>query len=476
MDKYLESVKFIESLINLPGPNYLKKDSKQDRSFFIKRLKYLLKLLGNPQNNFQYIHVAGTSGKSSLACMIQSMLTEAGAKTGAYFSPHPTTTAERIKVGHGCISPADFSKLTDYLKPYLSKCVEKNPYGVTSYFETLLALALLYFKQQKCKYVVLETGLGGKFDATNIISKSELAIITKIDLDHTDVLGNTKQKIARDKAGIIKKGSTLITAEQDPKILQILKKVCKEKKCQFKKVDFDYRILRNDLNGTKFEYQGDMYETKLPGEHQVRNAMLAIEALGALVSANKELAPNPLPRKTGEPTITSLPCSDKDELGMAGRLRRGLLNAFLPCRLEAIQKNPTVIIDGAHNPDKMKSTADFLKNINYGKLHLILALAENKDLYNTLKYVVPLAARIYLTRFLIPGRKSQDLKKMLGAAKKLSQHQTVSLIDPYQALNQALREAKKNDIVLVTGSFFLAGELRKKWITEKKILSSNYLK
>ncbi|MBU4331652.1 hypothetical protein KKD19_01360 [Patescibacteria group bacterium] len=474
-DKYIESVKFIESLLNNPGPNFLQESSTTDRSFFIKRLKYLLKLLGNPEKFFKYIHVAGTSGKSSLTAMLQSILTESGIKTGAYFSPHPTTTIERIKTGENYISPSNFAKLTDYLKPYLSECAAKSPHGAPSYFETLLALALLYFKQKKCEYVVLETGLGGAFDATNVIPKPEIAVITNIDLDHTDILGKTKTKIAKDKAGIIKKGSTFITGEQDPKILKIFKKICKNKKSKFQKIDLNYEVLKNDITGTKFRYQDNTCQTKLPGEHQIKNAILAIEAVRELASSCQRLQKihgiSPLARRCALNQRFSVQgCGSslgRDDIG------HGLRKAFLPCRLEIIQHHPTVILDGAHNPDKMKTTAEFIKNIKPSRLHLIIALAENKDLHNTLKYIVPLASRVYLTRFLIPGRKSQDLKKMHQSARKLTKNKVSVYIDPWQALDQALRNTRKNDIVLVTGSFFLAGELRKYWMSEDKMLSSN---
>ncbi|NQU77306.1 hypothetical protein HQ544_01265, partial [Candidatus Falkowbacteria bacterium] len=444
--KYEKSIQFIESLINNPGPEYLKDFAGKNRkvgtslsaearrakagSFFIKRLKYLLKLLGNPENSFKYIHIAGTSGKSSLTCMLQSILTEAGLKTGAYFSPHPTYTTERIKVGHNYISENDFAELTNQIKPHLSKCASNSPYGIPSYFETLLAISLLYFKKQKCKYVVLEAGLGGTFDATNIIPKPEIAIITNVDLDHTDILGNTKQKIARDKAGIIKKGTTFLTAEQDQKILKIFKTICKQKNAVFNKVNLNYQILKNNLTGTKFEYQKETYKTKLPGDHQIKNAILAIEATDMIIF------PTPFSKKPQKKL--SPPCYLPRATSRGGgelkrgleQIERGLKKAFLPCRMEIVQQNPTVILDGAHNPDKMKSTANFIKNIKHKNLHLILALAENKDLYNTLKHIVPLASRVYLTRFLIPGRKAHDLKKMAKTVKKLTTSKVETHIDP----------------------------------------------
>lgn len=438
-DHYLQSIKFLESLANIPGPNHLKTGLEVDRSFFIDRTKYLLKLLGNPEKDFKYIHIAGTSGKSSLAYMIQAILTEAGLKTGAYFSPHATETTERMKVNNKNISPAELSELINWIKPYLSLCAKNGRYGVPSYFETLVAIAFLYFKKKKCEYIALETGCGGNFDATNIIPKTEIAVITNIGLDHTRILGNSKTKIAQNKAGIIKKNSILITGEKNPSISRIFQKICQEKNCQLKKINLDFQIIKNDLTGTKFKYEENVYETKAPGRHQIENAILAIEAARLIKNKNID--------------TTSI--------------KNGLKKISPPCRLEVVQSKPTVILDGAHNADKLKSTADFIKNIKFKKLHLILGLAEDKELYNTLKYIIPLVDKIYLTRFLIPVRKSKNLKKMYKMAKELAKEKKDKIeifVDPWQALEEALSKADKRDIILITGSFFLAGELRKKWI------------
>ena len=440
-NNYQPAVKFLESLDNIPGPDYLKADKKGNRSFFIKRLKFLLKLLGNPEKNFKYIHVAGTSGKSSLTYMLQSILTAAGIKTGAYFSPHATDTTERIRTGDKYISPADFTRLINQIKPHLSFCAAKSRYGTPSYFETLVALAFLYFKEKKCKYVVLEAGLGGSFDATNVIPRPEVAVITNIGSDHNEILGKTKAKIARDKAGIIKKNSILLTGEKNPALLKIFKKICRRKRCQFQKINFKFEIIKNDLTGTKFKYENNIYQTKFSGEHQIKNTLLAIKTVNSI--KNKKIKP--------------------------AIIKKGLSKAFLPCRLEVIQKKPIIILDGAHNSDKMKATANFIKNIKFRKLHLIIALAEDKKLYHTLKYIIPLAAQVYLTRFLLAGRKSKNLKMMHEMSKRLISSPSTAIkifVDPWQALEEALAKAGKDDMILITGSFFLAGELRKKWITK----------
>lgn len=439
-EKYLNSIKFLDSLINISGPDHSKNKERNDRSVFIKRLKFLLNLLGHPEKNFKYLHITGTSGKSSLAFMIQSIMVRANIKTGGFFSPHVTSITERIRAGSGQIPPTDFSRLVDCLKPYLAQCAKSNPYGVPSYFETLMAIAFLYFKEKKCEYAVLETGVGSDFDATNIIPRAEITIITNIGSDHNRILGKTKIKIAQSKTKIIKNNPILLTGEKNQDILKVFKKICRQKGGELKKVDFNFKIINNDLPGTKFKYKNNFYKTKIGGEHQIKNAILAIEAVSLIKN-----------KKIGQRAI-----------------KAGLAETFLPCRLEIVQKKPIVILDGAHNPDKMKATADFIKNIKFKKLHLIIGLAEDKKLYNTLKYIIPLADQVYLTRFLMPSRKSKNLREMHKAAKKLTNKKIKIFIDPWQALAQALKKARKNDMILITGSFFLAGELRKKWLTKSR--------
>jgi len=409
-NKYQQAVAYLDSIINLPIKDYLL--DLNDRSYYLNRLRFLLKLLGNPQNDFKLIHITGTSGKGTVANYLHEILNASNKKVGTYFSPHSTTAIERVKVNGLYISPTKFAELVDELKPYLKVIVQKSPYGHTSYFETFLALAFLYFKKTKCEYVILEAGLGGAHDATNVIQKSKLALITNIGFEHTQVLGNSLTKIAQDKAGIIKKNSTFITTEARPKLIKIFKEQCKKKQTHFILVD-----TKNDQNKT----------------------------LAKKAALNLGL---------NEKTI-----------------EKGLDSAGLPCRFEIIQKRPHIILDGAHNPAKLSYLKNKLKKLNYKKLHVIFAVAEDKNIPNCLKQIAPLSDNLFLTRFLIPFRKSADLKKLYQTAKKIQPKLSVTtFLDPWQALDKALKLAKKDDCILITGSFFLAGELRKKWFSEEQIL------
>ncbi len=413
--EYYNAVKFLDSIFNIPSKNYEldKKNSKYDRSFFTKRLKYLLKLLGNPHKGFKYIHVAGTAGKGSTVTMIHEILQKSGKKVGSFYSPHPTTPIERIKVGNLYISPNDFAKLINQIKPALDKCQTKSPYGTPSYFEIFLSIAFLYYKQKKCEYVVLEAGLGGQEDATNVIEKPLIAIITNVNLDHQEILGKTLTEIANDKAGIIKKSSTFITGEARPAIIEILKQRCKKigaKYCQ---------LYKNEKHDNNF----------------------VIRTVGKILKIENKI------------------------------INEVIKNTKLPCRFELIQKNPKIILDGSHNPAKIAKLINNLNNIKYKKLILIFAISYTKDYKKILKVLLPKVDEIILTRFSKPLRKTADLKNMDGFLKKNSKKSTVFL-DPKNALAYARKIQKKDDLILITGSFFLAGELRTNWIPEEQILRS----
>ena len=419
-EKYYQAVKYLESMANLPEPEYL--SLKKGRSLFLKRFAYFLKLLGNPHKNLKYIHIGGTSGKGSVAAMIQEILTEAGYTTGLYLSPHPTTTIERIKVDRLLIGPDEFADLMNRIKPKIDLAYQKSPYGRPSYFEILTALAFLYFKEKKCDYAVLEVGLGGKYDATNIIPRAEATVINLIDYDHTHLLGETLTKIAEEKAAIIKpKTAFFTTGLNHYRVLEILKKTCLKNKAKF-----------NVVNPPKTRYQ-----LQLLGQHQQNNA-----ALAAAVCRH---------------------------LGVAeAKIKSGLAKVKLSCRTEIIQKNPMIILDGAHNASKMKTTLETIKNLTYQKLYLIIALTKTKNPKTIFKNIQSLAAKVFISRYQSSERKCYP---PLELAKKMKLKKPAEIyLDAKTAFNQARKQAGKNDLILVTGSFYLAGELRQHWRNEESLL------
>ncbi|MFA6410254.1 MAG: Mur ligase family protein [Candidatus Buchananbacteria bacterium] len=418
-DKYYQAVKYLESLWRLPQDDYFIK--KTGRKIFIKRLEYLLKILGNPEKNLKYIHVGGTSGKGSVACMIHSVLTQSGYQAGLFTSPVCTTSIEKIKVGNLLISPKKFAQIVKKLKPAIDQCYQKSPYGHPSYFEVFTALAFLYFKEKKCDYVILEVGLGGQFDATNVIPPAKITVINLVDYDHTEILGKTLKKIAQDKAGIIKPKTIFFTPKQNAGVLKVFQKACQKNQAEFNLIsDF-----------TK------QYRLGLPGKHQQKNAALAV-AVCQKLGIKKE------------------------------KIIAGLRQAKLPCRLEIISKNPLIILDGAHNASKIKTTVDFIKNLTYHKLYLIIALTNERSPKEIFGEIKSLADYIFITRYQTNAKKCYPPKKL---KKELNpKPPTEIFLDANMALAKAKKLAKKNDLILITGSLYLSGELRNNWRSEKIIL------
>lgn len=422
-EKYHQAVEYLESIPILSKTDYFTK--KSGRSFFLKRFEYFLKLLDNPHKNLKYIHISGSSGKGSVANMIESILTKAGYNIGLYTSPHCTTTIERIKADGLFINPNKFAGLVKKLKPKINYAAKHSPYGRPSYFEIITAMAFLYFKSKKCDYVVLEVGLGGNFDATNIIPKAEITVINLISHDHVKILGKTLTKIAKEKTAIIKSKTTVFTTSKNkPSVLNILEQACKKNKVKL-----------NIIKPPKINYQ-------LPvlGKHQQYNAELAAKICQKLAIAET-------------------------------RIKAGLRKVKLPCRFEIIQKNPTVILDGAHSVSKMKTTVNTIKNLTYKKLYTIIALTNDRNASEVFEEIVPLTDHLFITRFQSTGRKCYPPLKL---AKKLKNKKPTEInLDAQMALDKALMLAGKNDLILVTGSFYLAGFLRKHWRSEKNILKEH---
>jgi len=414
-EKYHKAVNFLEGLSNLPLQGDYVID-KHHANLYLKRMRYFLELLGNPDKNLKFIHIAGTSGKGSVTNTVHEILSAAGKNIGSFTSPMVTTSIEKIKVRDKYISPDEFADIVDYLKPFINKAYLEGPYGRPSYFEIFFAIVLVYFKKQKCDWVVLEVGLGGRYDATNIIEKPVVTAITNIDYDHTGLLGKTLKKIAFDKAGIIKKGAVFFTTEQNKSLLKIFDEIC--------------------------------------GKYKVESLLLPKQ--NTYKKYNDELAT----------AITKY-------LGVDDKyIIQGIKNARLMCRFEVMQNKPAVILDGAHNRSKIKTTIDNLEKLEYKKMYLIIGIADNKDHLSILKQIIPKADVIFFTRFENNDRKCAHPKELLEKSNQYLKKgaKTKIYLDPESALRDSLNSAKSDDLVLAAGSFFLAGGLRKHWYPEEVVL------
>ncbi len=439
-EQYYKEIAYIESLGNIEKQKQYTKD-QSNPEIYLKRLVYFLKLLGNPQNKIKnYIHIGGTSGKGSVANFIHSILVSSGKKTGLFTSPFTTETIEKYKIDYNLISPREFISIVNSIKPAIDICAEKSKYGIPSYFEVCFAIAIIYFVKNNCQYVVSEVGLGGEFDATNIIKKSRLTIITHIDYDHTEILGNTLTKIAKTKSKIIKSKTIFLTSEKRNHIRNIFATECKNKNAQFFFVKVNIKNPKHKSGKFIFEYKNVVYTMSVWGQHQISNATLAIEATKKLGISEKHI-------------------------------KKGIANTELPGRFEIISKRPYVILDVAHNPDKIKTTLDNLGLLNYRKLHVIYASAADKDTIRIGKILAPFVDYLYVTKFFFSLRKCADPKTIMSIWVRSNKNIKAKIcLDPYKALKSTQKKSNSKDCILIVGSFFLVGELRKMWRDSKKIL------
>jgi dihydrofolate synthase/folylpolyglutamate synthase len=416
---YHKAVAYVESFSNISLRNNFGKN-KRDPGMFIARTKYFLGLLGNPEKNFRYIHITGTAGKGTVSTMIQEVLTASGKKTGLFTSPYATTSIEKIKVNDKYISPREFVSLVEYLTPFI-EMAKAGPCGGPSSFEIFFVIALLYFKKLKCEWVVLEVGVGGRHDATNVISNPVITAITNIDYDHTEILGKTLRKIAADKMGIIKKGSKFFTSEQRPSLQKLFRNNCKQ--------------IGTSCNFISKQKSYSDYNTEL------------VRAIARSLGLDSK-------------------CQE-----------RGIRNTRLPCRFEIVQNNPLVILDGAHNRAKMKSTVSNLKIQRFSRLYLLLAVADNhKDHQAILDPLLSLPYQMDITFTQVRGkdRRSVYPGSLFALAQQFNKKNAILRIadDPHLALDRILKSASRNGVILVTGSFFLAGEIRKRWVSEDWVLKN----
>lgn len=418
MTKYDEALSFIHSINSLfcnPG---------------LERIKTLCSALGDPQNDMKFIHVAGTNGKGSTCAMLSSVLMAAGYKTGLYTSPYVRRFNERIRINGESISDEKLVELTDRIRPIAEKMEDKP-----TEFELITAIAFLYFKEEGCDVIVLECGLGGKLDATNLIDSPLCSLITGISLDHTRILGDTIEKIAMEKAGIIKSGHPIIFGGDSVEARAVIKKSAATLGSDFYVVDHsDIVIHRADLYGTEFNYKHyKNVKVKLLGLYQPRNAALVLDTVDLL-------------RELG------MPISDKN-------VYFGLQNAVWNARFEIIHDSPCVIFDGAHNAEGVRAAKESIKHY-FGDERLIAVsgVLSDKD-YTQIGNDI---ANIADTVFTITPKNSRALSAK-DYAKVISSFgaKAFPCTDTAQAIESALALAtEKKKSVIVLGSLYTYAEIR----------------
>jgi dihydrofolate synthase/folylpolyglutamate synthase len=420
------------------------------REFNIQRVKRLLHALGDPQLKLKIIHVAGTKGKGSTCVFLAHILQAAGLRVGLYTSPHLHIINERIRVlgdtnekhnadFDGMISDREFEKLITAIHSQTELLRHDRKWGDLTYFEVLTAAALNYFASKKTDVVVLETGLGGRLDATNAVD-AIVSVITSISLDHTHLLGNTIGKIAREKAAIIKnKNSAVVIGPQDEKALRVILSQCRSLaiKPVIVKEAYQCRTLGEHLGGQKFKISNQHMEyselkTSLNGRHQMDNAAVAVAVIESLRTYGFKISPH--------------------------AVKEGIMHARWPGRFETIKTKPLTIIDCAHNVDSANVlVSTFKKMFPSRKAVLILGMSEDKNIRGVAKILQKIATQIYLTKADHP--RAFDFQK-IHFQRMFKKGTVIYYPNVIDAVTTAFQKAGPNGIVLAAGSVFLAAEVR----------------
>lgn len=400
----------------------------------------LMNRLGNPQDQLKFIHIAGTNGKGSTAAFLSNILMESGYKTGVYTSPHLIRYTERMRIlspkeGIHDISGDDFGFLTGLVKER-AEDMKRDGYRYPSEFEILTAMAILYFLEQEVDVVVLETGLGGRLDATNVIKTPDLAILTTISYDHTWILGGTLEQIAFEKAGIIKENGDILMYPQAPEVEAVFENVSSERKAWLHRAIMPVKIKESSMRGQVFDLPGlkDL-EISLPGIYQAGNASLAIGAAKILFTRGYDNIDN-------------------------DSMRNGLKKTFVPGRFEILQADPLVIVDGSHNEEGAMVLARSLES-QFGeeqKVIFVMGVLADKEYDRMTDQVCPLAKKFFTVtvpseRALSAGELAQFIHTRTGiTATPCNSLQT--------ALRMALSQAEDDDVICVFGSLYYIGFVR----------------
>lgn len=395
----------------------------------LERTRELLGKLGNPEKKLKFIHIAGTNGKGSTAAMLASILEEAGYKVGLYTSPFINRFNERMQIDHEQIPDGELAELTERIRPF-ADAMEDAP----TEFELITALAMVYFAGHRCDIVVLEVGMGGELDSTNVIDVPEAAVIAAMGLDHVRELGPTMADIARAKAGIIKSGGDVVSyggnSEADP----VFEQVCRERGARLHQPDFSAIVPGSfSLEGQSFSY-GDLKDLRIPlaGEYQMKNAAVVLETVKVLQARGW--------RVTEE------------------HIRRGLANTRWPARFEVLQKDPVFIVDGGHNPHGIRATAQSLERLFPGrKFTFVTGVMADKDVESILGLIVPLADQFFTVRPDNPRAMSADelARRISAMGVKATACDSVA-----HGVQRAIQAEGPDGVAVALGSLYMSGEVR----------------
>lgn len=412
---------------------YIENQGWSETRLGLDRIRALLAALGNPQEKLRFVHVAGSNGKGSTCAMLDSILRCAGYRTGLYTSPYIECFNERMRVNGEDISTAELTRVTERVKA-IAEAMDDHP----SQFELVTAVAMQYFYERRCDIVVLEVGMGGALDSTNVIPAPEVAVITNIGLEHTEYLGSTITEIAAAKVGIIKPGCSAVCYDGDSAATAVLEKACHSCGVSLHRADFaQLEAISETLDGQRFRYRGAEHTISLLGAHQLKNAAVVLETVDALRERDWDIP--------------------------AQSVERGLLGAKWPARLEVLGRSPLFILDGGHNPQCASALAESLNRLLPGeKSVFLMGVLADKDYAAMVDAVLPLAERFVCVtpesaRALPAGELCEFLRERGAEAEMCG-----SMDD---GILKALLAAGEDGCVISFGSLYMAGAVRRGYAT-----------
>ncbi len=403
-----------------------------------KSVERLLELVGNPHKNLNFIHIGGTNGKGSTSSFINSILIEAGYKVGMFTSPYIEVFNERIKLNGKNIPDKDLVRLTGIVKEAM-RVIKLEGIPEPKTFEIVTVLGFMYFMEKEVDLVVLEVGIGGRYDTTNIIDKSLVSVLTKIDYDHMDILGNSLEEIAYNKVGILKENGLLITKDQEKSVEKVFCREVEEKRASMEIVGKStFKIKSADENGSVFDFTYGNFKYRdlkisLMGLYQVENCVLGIYTVLKL-------------RDMG---IISI---------LENQIRQGILKNLLPARMELIHKEPMVIIDGSHNLEGIRNLLSNLAYIDYRELIICTSILKGKDMSHMVEGLFPYGDEIIITETSMARRYlAEDIYE---AGRDYNSNIKIEK-DYKKAYELAINNRQTKDLILFVGSLYFAGDIRK---------------
>ncbi len=408
-----ESVEYIHSLLAFgikPG---------------LERISMLLEMLDNPQDKLKIVHIAGTNGKGSTSTMISNMLIAGGHKTGLFTSPYVIDFCERIQINGENVDKSIFSECVTQVREKIEELNKKDI--IITEFEAITVSAFLCFLKAECEYVVLEVGLGGRFDATNVVKKPEAVVITSISLDHIAILGDSISKIAFEKCGIIKENVPVITSfNQTKEALKVITEISAEKKSELIITNpKDAKLISDTISEMTFLYDGKEYTTNLAGNHQIENTVNAIETAKVLGISQKAIT-------------------------------QGIFNTSMIARMEIIGEKPLIIRDGGHNEGCAEALYNFLKKYNVKNINMLIGLMADKDVEGYVKKIAPLCKSVVTVTPSNPRALKGD--KLKEITEKYCDN-CKFINNPQEGYKYILSNSHEDETILVCGSFYLMSDI-----------------